>query len=152
MDKCMCWMGRCQDVAPLVLRIAVGLVFFMHGWQKLTLFKVEGTTALLTGLGFPAAGFLAVVLIAAELLGGLALILGLFTHWAAKIVGVVAIVALFAVHFEYGFFLLNTDGGVGYEYTLVLFAAAVSLMMTGAGKYSLDAKFFKKKETGDSMT
>lgn len=128
------------DIAPLVLRVAFGLVFFMHGWQKMTEFGVPGVTGMLTGLGFPLPGVFAVLLIAAEVLGGAALILGVFTHWAAKISAFVALVAWVTVHLGKGFFM----SGGGYEFIMVLFAVAVSLMITGPGKYSLDHKWFKR--------
>lgn len=125
------------EFAPLVLRIAVGLAFAMHGWQKLHDMGLEGVTGFLTMLGFPIPMVFAVLLIAGELVGGIMLILGLWTHWAAKVTAFIALVALLTVHATKGFFL------PGYEYILVLFAGAVSLMITGAGKYSLDAKMMK---------
>lgn len=127
------------DIAPLVLRVAVGLVFFMHGWQKLNDFGVEGTTMFLSGLGFPVPGLLAILLIAAEIVGGAALVLGVVTHWAAKVLAFVALVAWVTVHLSNGFFI----GGNGYEFIMVLFAACVALMITGAGKYSLDHKWLR---------
>lgn len=127
------------DVAPLVLRVATGLVFFMHGWQKLE-GGVAGTAGFLSSLQFPAPELFAVLLIAAEVLGGAALILGVFTHWAAKISAFVALVAWVTVHLKGGFFASNG----GYEFIMVLFAACVSIMITGAGKYSLDHKWFRR--------
>ena len=87
-------------------------------------------------LQFPAPELFAVLLIAAELGGGILLILGLYTHWVAKLLAFVALVAFATVHMKNGFFL----SAGGYEYTMVLFAAAFSLMITGPGKWSLDRK------------
>lgn len=126
-------------VAPLVLRVVLGVIFAMHGWQKLTVMGVSGVEGMLTALGFPMAGLFAVLLIVAELGGGILLILGLFTHWAAKALVVVAAVALFAVHLKNGFFM----GTGGYEFILLILAASVSVLLTGPGKYSLDAKMHK---------
>lgn len=120
--------------APMVLRIATGLVFAMHGYQKLTQMGVEGVAGFLGGLGFPLASVFAVILIAVELLGGVALIVGFMTHWAAKLTAVVALVALVTVHLSKGFFISNG----GYEFILLLLAASISLMITGAGAYSVD--------------
>jgi len=136
--NCNC-LGKWGAVAPLVLRVVVGIVFAMHGWQKLTVMGVGGVEGMLAALGFPMAGVLAVVLIAAELVGGILLILGLFTHWSAKALIVVAAVALFGVHLQNGFFL----GTGGYEYILLILAAVISVAITGPGKYSLDAKMHK---------
>lgn len=127
------WTQGCAGFAPTVLRLATGLVFAMHGWQKLSTMGVEGVAGFLASLGFPAATLFAVLLIAIELLGGIALILGAFTYWAAALSAIVAFVAFFTVHVGNGFFI----GGNGYEFILVLFAASVSLMLTGPGKWSV---------------
>jgi putative oxidoreductase len=124
-------------VAPLVLRVVVGAIFAMHGYQKLTMMGVPGVSGFLTMLGFPMPDVFAVLLIAAELGGGILLILGLFTHWTAKVLAFVALVALATVHLSKGFFL------PGYEFILLILAASVSVMITGAGKYSLDHKLKK---------
>ncbi len=126
-------------VAPLVLRVVLGAIFAMHGWQKLE-GGVSGTSGFLSMLGFPMPDVFAVLLIAAELVGGIFLILGLFTHWTAKILAIVAIVALVTVHLGKGFFV----SGGGYEFILLILAGSISVMITGAGKYSLDAKMKKR--------
>lgn len=135
---------KCSDkfssFAPFVLRLATGLVFFMHGWQKLNEFGIPGVTQMLAGLGFPAPGVFAILLIAAEVIGGAFLILGLYTHWVAKILAIVAFVAFLTVHASRGFFI--SDGG--YEFILLLFAASVSLMITGPGRWSLERAVMKK--------
>ena len=136
---CTC-ASKWSDVAPLVLRIAVGAVFAMHGWQKLTMMGLPGVTGFLGGLGFPAPEVFAVLLIAAELGGGILLILGAFTHWAAKILSIVAVIALMTVHISNGFFI--KDGG--YEFIILILAASISLMITGAGKWSVDHNMRKK--------
>ncbi len=138
---CQCsskWAG----FAPLVLRLVTGIIFALHGYQKLTEMGIAGTAGFLDGIGFPAAPFFAVVLIVAELLGGILLILGVFTHWVAKILAVVAVVALVTVHLGNGFFI----SGGGYEYILLILAASISLMITGPGKWALDGKIFKRGE------
>lgn len=136
--NCMCT-EKWGAYAPLVLRVVTGLIFAMHGWQKLTMMGVPGVTGFLTMLGFPLPGVFAVLLIAAELVGGILLILGLWTHWTAKVLAFVALVALFTVHVSKGFFI----AGGGYEFILLILAASISVMITGAGKYSLDHKMKK---------
>ncbi len=136
----MCACGeKWQDVAPLVLRVVTGLIFAMHGYQKLTM-GVPGVSGFLGSLGFPAPEVFAVLLIAAELGGGILLILGAFTHWVAKILAVVSLIALLTVHVTKGFFVSSG----GYEFILLLLAASVSLMITGAGKYSVDRNVLRK--------
>jgi putative oxidoreductase len=135
--SCNC-AGKWGAYAPLILRVVTGAIFLLHGWQKLEM-GVPGVTGFLGSLGFPIPGFFAIVLIAAEILGGLFLILGLFTHWAAKITAFVALVALLTVHIGNGFYA--SEGG--YEFILLILAAAVSVMITGPGKWALDSKFRK---------
>ena len=96
----------------------------------------------LGSIGVPISGLMAYILAYGEIIGGLLLIIGLFTHWAAKFAVIVGIVAFFAVHFKNGFAI----GNGGYEYIMLIFAAAVSVLITGAGKYSLDAMWMKKNQ------
>ncbi len=130
--------SRAADLAPFLLRVVVGVIFAVHGYQKLMM-GVPGVSGFLGSLGFPVPDVFAVLLIAAELVGGILLILGLFTHWAAKILAFVAIVALVTVHLKNGFSLATG----GYEYILLIFVASVSLMITGPGKWSLDSMMKK---------
>ncbi len=135
--SCVCG-DKMSDVALLVLRVATGAIFAMHGWQKLQ-GGVPGVTGFLGGLGFPAPELFAVLLIAVELGGGILLMLGLYTHWIAKIFVFVSVIAFLAVHAKNGFFI----SAGGYEYIMLLFAASFSLMITGPGKWSLDKKMKK---------
>jgi len=118
----------------LPLRLVVGLVFVMHGGQKLFVMKLAGVTAFFTSLGIPLAGLAAPVVTAVEVLGGLALILGAYTSWAALLLAVNMTVAILVVKLSGGFF---APGGVEFELTLL--AAALSLAALGAGGYSWDA-------------
>lgn len=137
-SNCFGLLDKLKDHAPLILRLVTGVIFAMHGYQKFTggVGKVAG---FLDSLGFPAATVFAVILIAAELLGGIALILGVFTRYAAKILAVVAVVALFTVHIGKGFFI----GQGGYEFILLILAATISILITGPGKWALDNKLGK---------
>lgn len=136
--KCTCG-DRLSGFAPLILRVTTGLIFAAHGWQKLS-GGLEGTASFLATLGFPAPMLMALLLVAAELVGGIFLIFGLFTHWVAKILAFVALVALLTVHVANGFFI--ADGG--YEFILLIFAASVSLAITGPGKWALDSSMRKR--------
>lgn len=136
---CNCTKGM-QDLAPFILRLATGAVFAMHGYQKLTTMGVPGVSGFLGGLGFPAADLFAVILIAVELVGGLMLIFGAFTHWVSKLMVIISVVALLLVHIGNGFFV--SDGG--YEFILLLLAASISLMITGGGRWSLDKTLLKR--------
>lgn len=122
------------DLGLLVLRAVVGIVFLAHGAQKIFSFGIDGTQAGFAEMGIPLAALAAPVVAVVELVGGLALILGLFSRWAAAAVGAVALGAFFLVHLPAGFFL---PGGV--EFVLTLFAAAAALVALGPGALSTDA-------------
>jgi putative oxidoreductase len=76
-----------------------------------------------------------------ELLGGLALLAGLFTRWVALPLAFTMLVAMVAVHLPAGFFLPN-----GIEFTLVLLAASVSLALTGPGAFALDSVLGRERQ------
>ena len=138
------WVSGYGDVAQLVLRAALGIIFVWHGWDKIANTGIPGVAGFLGSLGIPLPELMAYVLAYGELVAGTLLIVGLFTYLAAKFAVVVGIVAFFTVHLKNGFVISNG----GYEYILLIFAAAVSLLITGAGKYSLDAMWWKKDRGG----
>ena len=118
-----------------LLRVVTGIIFLMHGQQKLFEFGIGGVTGMMTGLGVPAPGLMAIVVTLVELVGGLALILGAFTRIAAVLVAIEVLVAFFLVHLPNGFFA--TTGGV--ELVLLLATAGVTLLLTGPGALALDS-------------
>ena len=128
-------------IGLLLLRLALGLIFLLHGAQKL--FGVfgghglAGTTQFMTMLGLHPARWWATIATWGEFVGGLLLALGLFTPLAALLVLAVMLVAILKVHAGKGFW--NNQGG--YEYNLVLSALATVLGLVGAGAFSLDALF-----------
>jgi putative oxidoreductase len=118
-----------------MLRVVVGIVFFVHGLQKLFVMGFGGVAGMMEGLAVPAPGLFAVVLTLVELLGGLSLILGPFTRVAAIPLAVDMLVATLTVHLPNGFFTVPNGG---YEFTLVLLAASVALAVAGPGEAALD--------------
>ncbi|GAB4217179.1 MAG: DoxX family protein [Roseiflexaceae bacterium] len=128
-----------QSIGITVLRIIVGIVFAAHGWQKLGN-GVEGTAGFFGSLGVPLPAVAAVVVIALELLGGIALILGLGTRYVAPLLAFTMLVAMLLVHLPNGFFA--QQGGV--EFVLTLFGASVALALTGSGAYALDDLVFRR--------
>ena len=123
----------------LFLRLAVGVVFVMHGGQKIFVHGISGMAGFLGQLGFPLPLVFAVVVALVEFLGGLALILGLFTRWAAALIATVMLVAMLLVHLKNGFFLPR-----GFEYTLTLLAANLALALSGPGALALGSKIGKR--------
>ena len=123
--------------ALLLLRAALGVVFVLHGWQKLTVFGLSGLSGFLAGAGMPLPTINAAILIAVELGGGVALIAGLGTRLVSALLAFTMAVAVGLVHWQAGFF-----NPAGYEFPLTLMLVLLSLVMTGAGAYSLDARLF----------
>jgi putative oxidoreductase len=117
----------------LVLRAVVGVVFVVHGGQKLFAFGLAGTAGFLGSLGIPLPTVAAVGLIAVELLGGLALLLGAGTRAAAALLAADMLVAMLTVHLRGGFFVPE-----GVEFVLTLFGACLALVGLGAGPWSVD--------------
>jgi putative oxidoreductase len=123
-----------RDLALLVTRVAVGAVFLAHGWQKLFTNGIDGTAAFFDQAGVPAATASAWFAALVELAGGAALIAGLAVPAAGVLLLVDMIGAFAFVHAGSGLFV---DGG-GYEFVLVLGAAALALAAVGAGRFSVD--------------
>jgi putative oxidoreductase len=123
-----------RDLALLVTRVAVGAVFLAHGWQKLFTNGIDGTAAFFDQAGVPAATASAWFAALVELAGGAALIVGLAVPAAGVLLLVDMIGAFAFVHAGSGLFV---DGG-GYEFVLVLGAAALALAAVGAGRFSVD--------------
>ncbi len=128
-----------MSIGLLILRLVVGLGLAAHGAQKLLGwfggYGIAGTAQFLEQqLGFRPGRLFAVQAGLAEMFGGLFLAAGFLTPAAAAALVAVMLVAAVSVHLKGGFFLQNG----GYEYTLVLGAAALALAFMGPGAISLD--------------
>ncbi|GAA3712328.1 DoxX family protein [Zhihengliuella alba] len=128
--------------ARLILRVAVGFLFLAHGWQKFTEWTIAGTTESFAQMGVPAAEIAAPFVAGLELVGGALLILGFLTRPIAAMLTVDMLVALFLVHLGAGVFV--SEGG--YELVLALGAAAAGIALLGAGKFSVDAALFGRRQ------
>ena len=126
--------------APLALRIPVGVIFAAHGAQKLFgLFGgygLEGTGQWIDSIGIHPGYLMALLAGSAEFFGGLALLIGLLVRPAAAALAVTMIAAIFSVHIDKGLFMANN----GYEFALALLAVTVALLVSGAGRLSVDAR------------
>lgn len=136
------------SLAPLMLRVPVGVILMGHGAQKLFGWfggaGLAGTGQFMASLGLNPGELMAFLAGSGEFFGGLFLLLGLLTRPAAVVVAFTMIVAIVSVHLPNGLFLANG----GYEFGLALLAMAVSLAVSGAGCFGLDnllAKSFKGK-------
>jgi putative oxidoreductase len=117
----------------LPLRIVVGLVFLMHGGQKFFVFGLGGTADIMGKLGLPLPLICAAVVTTVELLGGLAILLGVFARLAGALLAFEMVVAILVARLHGGFF-----APYGYEFELTLLAACLTFVSTGPGRISLE--------------
>jgi Predicted membrane protein len=120
----------------LPLRIAVGLVFLMHGGQKLFVFGLAGTEDIMGKLGLPLPLVCAAIVITVELLGGLAILLGVFARLAGALLAFEMVVAILVARLHGGFF-----APYGYEFELTLLMACLTFALSGPGQMSLEEKW-----------
>ena len=131
-----------SGVVGLILRITLTVVMFPHGAQKVLGWfgghGFSGTMKFLTSSGIPA--IFSLLAIAAEFLGPLGLAVGLLTRVAAFGIACVMLVAIVTVHRPYGFFMnwYGNQKGEGFEYHLLVLGVAITLIIVGAGAWSLD--------------
>ena len=136
-----------DDHALMFVRAVLGIVFFAHGAQKVLGWfgggGFDGTMKFFTqNLGIP--GFLAVLAILAEFLGGIGLFIGLLSRIAAFGIAVNMAVAVLLVHVSNGFFMnwFGNQRGEGFEYHLLALSMALLVMVRGAGAWSLDRALY----------
>jgi putative oxidoreductase len=111
-----------------LLRASLGIMWIAHALLKLVVFTLPGTAQYFESIGFP--GFLAYPVFAAELVGGIAVLLGVYARQVAlALVPVMAVAAW--VHLPNGW--VHTSAGGGWEYPLFLMAASISLWLLGDG-------------------
>jgi putative oxidoreductase len=117
----------------LVLRLVVGTTFLVHGLDKLI--NLSAAEKFFASVGIPAPDLMAPVVSITEALGGVLLIVGLATPLVGAALTLDMLVVLATVNIDQGFFA--EDGGM--ELVLLLSGASLALVLTGAGRFSLDA-------------
>lgn len=126
------WFGGFGSWAALPLRLALGIIFIAYGWDK---FYVKGlgdvSTFFAQQAHLPMSELLAFLVAFVELFGGICVLLGIFTRYAAVGLAVIMVGAMFTVTFANG--LLH-----GYDFNLALLAGALALLLTGPGPLSLE--------------
>jgi putative oxidoreductase len=149
-------LGTNGDWVITIVRIVLGVVFFAHGAQMaLGWFGGAGlqTTVRIfrENLRIPAP--LALLSVAAQFLGGLGLIFGLLSRVAAFGIAVVMSVALLVVHRKFGFFMnwFGEKQGHGIEYHVLVLALALTVIIKGAGAFSLDQILYQHVSTQNGV-
>ncbi len=128
----------------LPVRIGAGVIFAVHGAQKLFGwfggYGLEGTAGWMESIGLAPGTLMAVLAGGAEFFGGLLLIAGLLVRPTAVVLAVTMLVAIITVHLQNGLFMSNG----GYEFGLALLVISVGLAIRGAGSLSLDNQLQNK--------
>lgn len=128
------FLGRSSDLGPLLLRIGVGVVFAAHGWQKLDN-GVGNFAPMLVAQNVPAPEVVAWLITIAEGVGGIALILGVFTRLVTLPLIAVMVGAIIMVKADLGFIVSDAAGA---ELDTALLAGLLGLLFIGPGRLSLD--------------
>lgn len=128
-------MSEAEMVAygALLLRVALGVLFIAHLWMKFTVFKPAGTAQFFQSIGLP--GFLAYVVIFAELAGGALLVLGVGTRGVALLLIPIILGTIIKVHGSKGWGFSNPGGG--WEYPAFWTVALVVQALIGSGAFAL---------------
>lgn len=127
---------RATSLAATLLRVTMGGLFVVHGAIKLFVFTPAGTAGYFESIGLP--GLLAYLVIAAELLGGLALIAGFRTRLVALALVPVMLGAAYFGHGSAGFVFSNPNGG--WEFPAFWAVTLVVQALLGGGAYAADPR------------
>ena len=121
------------DLAATILRVSMGVLFLVHGGLKLFVFTPAGTAGYFASLGLPEP--LAYLVIAAELLGGIALILGVYSRVVSLALVPILLGSLYVPHGAAGFFFSNAGGG--WEFPAFWAVVLVVQALLGDGAFAL---------------
>ena len=128
--------AKSAPYGALLLRVSMGVLFILHGvYLKAIVFGMAGAGAYFASLGLP--DWFAWVVVIYETIGGLALILGVYTRWVAVVLGIHLLFAAYLGHGANGW-LFSAKGG-GYEYPVFWGIACFTLALLGSGAHALKA-------------
>jgi putative oxidoreductase len=113
----------------LILRLSLGVMFIAHALLKLVVFTLPGTVQFFETLGYP--GFLAYVVFGAELVGGVLLVLGVYTRWVSLAL-IPILIGAAMVHVSNGWVFSAPNGGWEYPVFLAIACAVQALLGDGA--------------------
>ena len=135
-----------SPLGATVLRIMLGVVYIAHGYYAYDVITSDALSAMITKrFGLPVGDFATIYLLGAHFVGGVMLILGIFTRWAAMANLPIMMAAVLLFHADQGFFLrgviVDAARGkaevAGYEYALFVLAATLAQCFLGAGALGL---------------
>nr|WP_306265039.1 DoxX family protein [Pararhizobium sp. IMCC3301] len=121
------------DLAATVLRVSLGVLFLAHAGLKLFVFTPAGTAGYFASLGLP--GPLAYLVIAAELFGGIALILGVYSRWVSLALVPILLGSIYVPHGAAGFIFSNEGGG--WEFPAFWAVTLIVQALLGDGAFAL---------------
>ncbi|RBW70048.1 DoxX family protein [Bacillus taeanensis] len=131
------------EASTLLLRVVLGISFFIHGLVKFQ-GGIENIAGWFGSIGLP--GFLAYAVALIELVGGIMLVIGLFSRVISGLLAVVMVGAIFKVKLAVGF--LGNGQMAGYELDLAFLAMAIFIAVNGSKAYAVDQVIFKEQENG----
>jgi putative oxidoreductase len=127
-------------ITDLLIRVVVGVMFLMHVWGKFSAGAARVAGGFGNNYGLPMPELFAYTAMGLELVGGLCLIIGLFTRFFAAALAVEMGIALIVAHLPKGY----AAGAGGYEYVLLIGVCLLMIAMRGGGRYSVDARLSKE--------
>ncbi|WP_213422459.1 DoxX family protein [Bhargavaea massiliensis] len=128
-----------NDIAKVILRVILGFTFFIHGLVKFQ-GGIANTVGYFDSLGIP--GLMAYAVATIELVGGLAMILGIGTKIVGILFAIIMIGAIFTAKLSLGF--LGNGQMAGYELDLILLAASLYFVLADRSVLSADHKLAQK--------
>ena len=142
-----------NDVAALVMRLTLAVVFFAHGAQKVLGWFGGGGGASATIQGFSKMGLpplITILIMVAEVGGSLLLLVGFLSRLAAFGIGCVMAAAVLMVHSKVGFFMnwAGTQKGEGFEFHLLALGLCIAVLIKGGGAFSVDRALSREDRAG----
>ncbi|WP_082313557.1 DoxX family protein [Corynebacterium lactis] len=128
-----------RDIALVILRLIVGVIFIFHGWDKIFITGIDKTTGYFVAANLPQAELTVWVVALVELIGGALLILGLLAPTVAMVFIIEMVGAWWSMHLGNGLFVRDN----GAELVLALIGGLFVVFVFGAGRFSLDRQFTK---------
>ena len=131
---------RRLGMALAIVRVVTGIIFMAHGGQKLFVYGFAGVSGSFAQMGVPLSGITGPLVALLEFFGGFALVIGLLTRLAALGLAIDMLGAMLLVHLAGGFFM-----PAGIEFTLILLAASVALVVGGPGALAVDDAIARRR-------